>query len=211
MIAAGAVSYDLWIKNRLSRILLPVTLVMVTIPVIPIGIPVLKINRLIAYFDKLDTKYGIDTGRRFEDGSVHSLPQDYADMLGWDELTAIAAETYNGIKDKRSCFIYCENYGQAGAITIIGKKYGLPEAVSFHESFKYWFPEKFNPDITKLIYINNDQPGQDIYMIFSKVTKMGSISDIDAREFGTSVYLCEDPVGSFNSFWSDRISEIGHR
>ena len=208
LIAAGAVSYDRWIKNRLLRILIPLALIVVTIPVIPIGIPVFKSDRLIAYFDKLDRKYGIDLGRRFEDGSVHSLPQDYADMLGWNELTAIVADTYNGIKDKRSCFIYCENYGQAGAITIIGKKYGLPEAVSFHESFKYWYPKSFDPDIISLIYINNDQPGEDVMTLFNKVTKRGSITNPDAREYGTSVYLFEEPVASFNSFWIKRTESL---
>ena len=82
----------------------------------------------------------MDLGRRFEDGSIHSLPQDYADMLGWEEMTALAAKAYNMIGDKESAFIYAENYGEAGAITVIGKKYGLPEAVSFNESFQYWAP-----------------------------------------------------------------------
>ena len=87
-------------------------------------------------------KYGIEIGRRFEDGSIHSLPQDYADMLGWEELTAITNRAYQMIDDKKASFIYCENYGQAGAITIIGKKYELPEAVCFNESFRYWIPFK---------------------------------------------------------------------
>ena len=69
----------------------------------------------------LEDKYGIDVGRRFEDGSIHSLPQDYADMLGWEELTYITNKAYQMIGDKKASFIYCENYGQAGAITIIGK------------------------------------------------------------------------------------------
>ena len=99
--------------------------------------------------------------------------------------------------DKKACFIYCENYGQAGAITIIGKKYGLPEAVSFSESFRYWIPEQFDPDITSFIYIN-DELGEDVKNLFRKITNVGRISNPDAREFGTTVYLCQDPVMSFN-------------
>jgi hypothetical protein len=57
------------------------------------------------------------------------------------------------IGDKKASFIYCENYGHAGAVIIIGKKYGLPEAVSFNESFRYWISRKFDPDITSVIYI----------------------------------------------------------
>ena len=111
------------------------------------------------------------------------------------------------INDKKSCFIYCENYGQAGAITVIGKKYGLPEAVSFNESFQYWIPQRFDPDIRSLIYIN-DELGEDVRAIFKKITKVGSITNPDAREYGTQVYLCEEPVSSFNKFWTERVSML---
>jgi hypothetical protein len=111
------------------------------------------------------------------------------------------------IDDKKASFIYCENYGLAGAITIIGKKYGLPEAVCFSESFRYWIPRKFNPDIKSFIYIN-DKPGEDIKNLFGKISLIGRISNRDAREYGTAVYLCEFPKTSFNEFWSERISRL---
>ena len=161
---------------------------------------------IVEYFRILEKNYGIVIGRRFEDGSIHSLPQDYADMIGWEELASIANKAYQQTADKKASIIFCENYGQAGAITVIGKKYGLPEALSFHESFRYWIPLKFDPDIKSLIYVNHHL-GEDINRLFSKITLIGRISDPDAREFGCEVYLCEDPISSFNEFWSRRINE----
>jgi hypothetical protein len=199
LIVSGAVAYDFWLKKKWLRILLPFMLVLATLPVLPVGYPVFKQAGLIKYFKHVKN--------RFEDGSLHSLPQDYADMIGWEELTLQTNKAWLMVKDKKSCFIYCENYGQAGAITIIGKKYGLPESVCFNESFRYWIPKKFNPDITAFIYIN-DELGKDVQEMFKKITKIGSVSNPDAREFGTSVYLCEEPVGSFNEFWSARISRL---
>jgi len=137
LIISGAVAYGHWIKKVRLRVIFPIILVLLTLPVIPFGIPIYNQAGLINYFKVLDEKYGIDVGRRFEDGSIHSLPQDYADMLGWEELTSIANKAYQMIIDKKAGFIYCENYGQAGAITVIGKKYNLPEAVCFSESFRY--------------------------------------------------------------------------
>jgi hypothetical protein len=128
-------------------------------------------------------------------------------MIGWEELTAIAAKAYNSIEDKKSSFIYGENYGYAGAITIIGKKYGLPEAVCFSESFRYWIPPEFNPDIKSFIYINGEM-GEDIQRLFNQITLVGSISNPDSREYGTKVYLCEDPKSSFNEFWSKRLEKL---
>ncbi|MGD0754428.1 MAG: glycosyltransferase family 39 protein [Bacteroidales bacterium] len=207
LIAAGAVAFDNNLKRTLSRILLPVMLVVLTIPGIPMGLPIYKSDGLVRYFHTLETKYGIIIARRFEDNTVHSLPQDYADMLGWEELTSITDKAYRMIGDKKASFIYCENYGQAGAITIIGKKYGLPEAVSFNESFRYWIPLKFDPDITSFVYING-KLGKDVQMLFNKITLVGKISNPDAREYGTSVYLCENPNSSFNVFWTNRLKRL---
>jgi hypothetical protein len=207
LIISGAVSYDLWIKKLWIKVLIVILLILITLPVVPVGIPIYSAEGLKKYFNRLDKEYGIDTGRRFEDGSIHSLPQDYADMLGWEELTMLANKGWQMIPDKSSAFIYCENYGQAGAITIIGKKYGLPEAVSFNESFRYWYPKSFNPDITSAIYIN-DELGEDVKIVFRKITEIGKISNPDAREFGTTVYLCEDPVTSFNKFWKERLKSL---
>lgn len=207
LIAAGAVSAEKILIKAWTRILLAVSLIILTLPILPIGIPVFKTAGLIKYFKRMEVKYGMDIGRRFEDGSIHSLPQDYADMLGWEELASLANKAYQMVPDRKSCFIYCENYGQAGAITIIGKKYKLPEAVCFSESFRYWIPVKFDPDITSFIYIN-DELGEDVNKLFRKITNIGSISNPDAREFGTTVYLCQDPVMSFNWFWTERLNRL---
>lgn len=207
LISAGAVSFELLLGKSRLKLLLPAVLIILTIPVLPIGLPIYKADGLVKYFADLQTKYGLETGRKFEDGSIHTLPQDYADMLGWEELTSLTYDAWYMIENKNKAFIYCENYGQAGAITIIGKKFGLPQAVCFSESFRYWFPRSFEPDITSMIYIN-DEIGDDVRMLFRKITEVGIISDPDAREFGTRVYLCQEPVDSFNKFWKIRTGSL---
>ena len=207
LIAAGAVFYESVLKKWYSRLIFVSFLLLITYPLIPYGLPVYKTDGLIKYFDMAAAKNGFDFGRTFEDGSKHSLPQDYADMLGWEELTMIAAKAWDMVPDKKAAFIYCENYGQAGAITIIGKKYGLPEPVCFSESFRYWIPAQFDPDPTSFLYIN-DELGDDVNVLFGRITKVGSISNPDAREYGTAVYLCENPVMSFNLFWEERLKQL---
>jgi hypothetical protein len=207
LIAAGAVSYESIFIKWYTRTVLPLVLVILTIMILPFGLPVFKTEGLKKYFDHLESAYGVDLGRTFEDATKHSLPQDYADMLGWEELTALTNKAYRMIEDKSSSFIYAENYGQAGAITVIGKKYNLPEAVSFSESFVYWFPRQFKTEIKSGIYINHEL-GEDVGKIFSKITEIGKISDPDAREFGATVYLLQDPVISFNQFWNERTRSL---
>jgi hypothetical protein len=207
LIAAGAVLWENTLRKTWSRMIMLLLLILLSLPAVPIGIPVFKTERLVSYFKNLSTNYGMDFICRFEDNTIHSLPQDYADMLGWEELAGIADKAWQMIPDKSAAFIYCENYGQAGAITVAGKKYGLPEAISFHESFRFCIPEKFDPDITAFVYIN-DEIGEDVKQVFRKITKVGSISNPHAREFGTTVWLCEEPAGSFNKFWEERVEQF---
>ncbi len=207
LIAAGAVSLENILRKTWSRIIILLLLILLSLPALPIGIPVFKKEGLIEYFKKISTDFGMDFICRFEDNTIHSLPQDYADMLGWEELAGIADKAWRMVPDKSAAFIYCENYGQAGAITIAGRKYGLPEAISFHESFRYWIPECFDPEITAVVYIN-DEMGEDVKQVFGKITKIGSIANPDAREFGTTVWLCEEPAGSFNTFWEERVKQF---
>jgi hypothetical protein len=206
--AAGAVAIEKWVSKRVIRIAIPAVMIILTVPMIPMGIAVLGKEPLKKYFAKLEERYGMDLGRRFEDGSIHSLPQDYADMIGWEELTSAAAKAWDKIENKKAAFIYAENYGQAGAVTVIGKGYGLPSAVCFHESFIYWIPSDFDEEITSLVYIN-DELGDDVKALFAETEIMGSVTDPDAREYRTSVWLCKKPVQSFNALWKERLKELG--
>jgi len=207
LIATGAVWFEYKIKNKFVRYSIIPFFILLIIPILPLTLPVEKADGLVRYFKNLEDKYGITVGRRFEDGNIHSLPQDYADMIGWEELTSITNAAVKKVEKKDSYFIYCENYGQAGAIFIIGEKYGLPEPACFSDAFRKWIPRSFNPDIEEFIYIN-DEPGEDVIALFESIEKVGSITNINSREYGTSVYLCKKPKRSFNAFWKERLEML---
>ncbi len=210
LIAAGAVIWENFLKKAWSRWALIIWLLIITLPVLPVAIPICKADKLATYYSGLEEKTGITAGREFEDGTIHSLPQDFADMIGWEALTRITNKAYQLIPDKNRCLIYAENYGQASAISILGNKYGLPEAVSFHDSYLYWAPDTFDSEITDFIYIN-DELGADVEDLFEAIKPIGRITDPNAREYGTTVYLCQKPVRSFNRFWKDRVNEERNR
>ena len=207
LIAAGAVAWEKMLRKTWMKAVFALLIVILTLPVVPIGVPVFKKEGLIRYFARITNDYGMDFVTRFEDNSIHSLPQDYADMLGWEELAAIVNKAWQQIGDKEAGFIYCENYGQAGAVTVIGKKYGLPEAISFHESFKYWLPDLAGKEIKNVIYVN-DEMGDDVRSLFRDIRVIGSISNQDAREYGATVWLCSVPASDFGEFWEERVKEI---
>lgn len=206
LLAAGAVFWENILVRTFGKIMIPVLMALCIAPLLPLGLPIYKVAGLVAYFDSLDKNHGIDVGRRFEDGTIHSLPQDYADMLGWEELTRLVQRAYQQTGDKKNVLIFCENYGQAGAVAIIGKKYGLPEPMCFSESFLYWAPDLLDHEIREFIYVN-DELGKDIQLGFGNIKEIGRIQNVNAREYGTRVYLCRQPKGDVRAFLKGRIAE----
>jgi len=207
LIAAGGVFFEKVLKRYYLRIPLAFVLLFLSWSILPIGKPIYSPEKLVRYFDHVKAVTGDDSSRRFEDNSYHKLPQDYADMLGWDELASAANKAWQMVDNKKSCIIFCENYGEAGAIAILGKKYGLPEPLSFNDAFRYWVPEKFDHEINTLIYING-KPGDDVKALFGDIQEIGRITNPLARECGCGVFLCRNPRSSFNQFWEERVKEV---
>jgi 4-amino-4-deoxy-L-arabinose transferase-like glycosyltransferase len=68
------------------------------------------------------------------------LPQILSDRFGWPQMVEGFAERYNALPpDVRDhTAIFCDNYGEASAVNIFGRKYGLPTAISGHNNYFYW-------------------------------------------------------------------------
>jgi len=206
LIAAGSVFVSIKLKNNWSRYLIISCIIILILPLLPLGIPALPPQKLANYFDYLE-RNGIDVGRVHEDGNKHPLPQDFADMLGWQDIAAIAKQAYDSVDDKEACVIFGENYGIAGAVSLINKKYGMPETMSFSDTYEYWVPKYFDTEITSLIYIN-DELGSNVEALFEDITIIGRIDDPLSRQYGVTIYLCQKPRSSFNIFWKDIVESV---
>jgi len=207
LIVCGALFFEKYFKTKLLRTFLMALLIFLSYLLLPFGVPVYNPQKMVGYFDGLEKISGITTFRKDEDGNYRSLPQFYADMLGWEELTEITNRAWQQVDNKKNCIVYCENYGQAGAINIIGKKYGLPEPISFCDAFRYWFPREFENEITEFIYIN-DELGNDVNELFEEIQEVGRIKNNMAIEYNVQVYLCKRPRSSFNKFWRERVKNL---
>lgn len=153
--------------NRRLMYIHTALLVMMSAIVIPIALPVLSPEGLIAYTRKL----GLEMTAQ-ENSELGPLPQYHADMFGWEELTKEVAKAYNSLsaEEKKRVVIFGQNYGQAGAVSVLGKKYGLPPAISSHNNYYLWGPGSKNIDV--VIIIGGDENEKH----FTSVTLSG-ISD----------------------------------
>lgn len=103
--------------------------------VLPLGVPFLPPPLMAEYARSL----GVTAAVRTNTGETGTLPQDFADMLGWPEQAAAVAEVYHALPDvqQEQAVLVAGNYGEAGALDFYGPRYGLPEVVS--PAGSYWF------------------------------------------------------------------------
>ncbi|MDB5263397.1 MAG: glycosyl transferase, partial [Adhaeribacter sp.] len=205
MMAVGSIS---WEKITLKGWLFWLRPVLLAIPmlfiftVFPIIMPLLPPAATAAYAQKF-IALGI---LRWEDGQNHQLPQDYADMLGWEELTGLVARAYEQIPpDQRSkTLILCDNYGQAAAVNFYGKKFSLPPAYSEEASYLLWLPQPLT--FTNVILVG-DRPDPEHQQLFRRIVEVGEIKEPFAREKGTLVLILIGADPAIVKIVNERIKE----
>ena len=138
LFAAGGVALEEWLARARARWawgVYAVALSAAGVLAVPLAVPVLPVEQQIAYIRKAGIGE-IRTERHRE----ARLPQTMADMFGWEEMVADVSRVYHALPaaEQKRCAIYANNYGQAGAIDFLGKRYGLPDAVSGHNSYWMW-------------------------------------------------------------------------
>lgn len=153
LISAGAVSIVNFSEFKLKWIKYAVTVIIIIggILLAPLAIPILQPDSFIAYQNFIGVK-----PPNAEHGREALLPQHLADRFGWEEMVNKIAGIYNNLSEseKIRTGIYAQNYGEAGAIDYYGKKYGLPNAMSGHNSYWFWGYE--NEYVSTLIIIGGD-------------------------------------------------------
>ena len=167
VLAAGSVRWEtglagqsLWLK-----LVWPAALIVSGGLLAPLGIPVLPPEAYIRY-----TKATHLAPPAIETHRLGPLPQIFADQFGWQEMTVAVAGVYNNLpSDIRSTTaIFAQNYGQAGAIDLFGPKYGLPPAISGHQTYFLWGPRGYTGE--SVIVMQGQQ--EDLERRFASVRKV---------------------------------------
>ena len=170
LFAAGSVIWE----SRLARWSLwrklawPALLLLTGAVLAPVAIPVLPPETYIRYSKALHlAPPAIETHR------LGPLPQLFADQFGWEEMAATVARVYTSLPPevRLKTAIFGQNYGQAGAIDLFGPKYGLPPAISGHQSYFLWGPHGYTGE--SVIVMAGRQ--QDLESRFAEVRKVASV------------------------------------
>ena len=192
LFAAGAVKIEKWLKRTnpgwnytvAGLILLP------SLYFIPEATPILPIEQYVKY-QGLEKK-----NNRVE------LTSDYADMFGWKEQVQWVDSVYKSLPPniRKQTVLWAENYGEAGALQILGDKYDLPDPISRHGSFWLW--GYGNPNAQVWISIGNEK--ESVEHVFEDVELVKTIYHKYAigEENGIPLYICRKPKVNIAKWWA---------
>jgi hypothetical protein len=139
---------------RAARYAYPVMLPVMGLVALPMALPVLPVEKYLRYQEALGV-----APPKSEVGHAGLLPQVYGDQFGWEEMVAKVAEVYHRLppEERAKAAIFANNYGEAGAVDFFGPRYGLPKAISPHQSYFLWGHRGYTGEV--LIVLGDDREG----------------------------------------------------
>lgn len=182
-----------WLRPAYVFVLAVSGLVVAPITVLPV-LPVDTLARITG-------SAGGDAGVQIETREVAELPQNFADRFGWEGMTATVARVYDDLPaaDRREACILAGNYGEAGAIDFFGDEYGLPDALSGHNSYHVWGPG----DCTGETVISVGVPRERLEVVFGEIEEVARVrcEYCMPDEDDLPVYVNRDPQTTMREAW----------
>ncbi|SHH47855.1 ArnT family glycosyltransferase [Winogradskyella jejuensis] len=158
---------------------------------IPEATPLLPVETYVNYMG-LEEKDG-----RYE------LTGDYADMFGWEEQVKLVDSVYKSLspREQQNCVLWAENYGEAGALKILGKQYNLSNLISRHGSFWLWgYDDK---DAEVWISLGNETSSVNSVFEDVQLVKMITHKYAISEENNIPLYICRKPKVDIPKWWAD--------
>jgi hypothetical protein len=199
LFAAGAVGFEQITCGRRfavwGRGVYVGLVIVLSVVVLPMSLPVLSPENYIRYQQAI----GMEPPK-IENQKTGPLPQWYADEFGWQEMVEKVAQVYNSLppEERARTAIFSNSWGEAAAVDFYGPRYGLPPAISKHNSYWIWGPANY--DGSTMIILRST--GRDEPRYFQSVQDMGAVGHPYARrdEF-FDIYLCRGLRANLQTAW----------
>lgn len=181
-----------WIKYAYAIILLITGIIL-----IPLVLPVLSVEKYIAYAKALGDEPSSNEGKELSD-----LPQFYSDMFGWKEKAKDVAAVYSTLSedDKKKCTIISSNYGRCGAIDFFGTQYGLPKSIGTHNNYWIWGPRDYNGDVLIILGGEYDEHKDDFESV--ALAGVSACEHCMPYENNVNIFVCRGLKYEVKDVWS---------
>lgn len=201
LLAVGSIKIEQSIfQKNISKlkIIIPVSYVILSLPFLPMVIPILPVEQLVKYVGY----FGVNAGVQTESSEISNLPQHMADRFGWPEFVAQVKDIYDDNLNENidEIGIITDNWGQASAIHYYRNEYNLPEPISLHGWYYYNSLQNHN---FKKNYIAVQLPKEYLQRVFKKVEQKAVFTHPYAlpHENNKPIYFCSEPKVNLKDFW----------
>jgi hypothetical protein len=169
----------------------------------PISLPILPIPVLEKYWSATPAFI------RECDYQLGIIPHHYRFSSGWTEMAKEVAAVYHSLPEaeRKKCTIWAGFYWDAGAIDLLGKKYGLPDAISNCQSYHIWGVDRLNsgqvPEVAIMLSTAPGFPAHDYYneVASIKVFKTSNYSVYSGKYL--QIYICRKSKVNFIEAWEE--------
>lgn len=203
LFAAGATAFERYcerVSKAWPRVLAAVLISVTGLVLLPFGLPILSIENFCRYSELI----GLVKHLKVHRVDRIDLPVHFALRFGWREMVEYVAGAYNTLspEERTDCLIITNNYSKAAAINYYRKGYGLPKAISGHNNYRFWLPERQQLHTALAIGIEKEF----LHHFFREVEIFGVHGHPYATtwEIDQQVYVCRDPIVS----WSQAKQEL---
>jgi hypothetical protein len=203
LFAAGATALGT-ISGLLGRVICLIVILLITswgVISLPFGLPVVPPPQMARYAAALGIQAAVTTNR----GTTLALPQDYADMLGWEEQVSAVASAIESlpVELRAQAVLIARNYGEAGALEFFGPRHGLSQQILLPGNDLLWpLPADESCEFAVTIGISTN----DLHEFFSSVRLISHFDHpwMVAEERNIPICLVEKPHRSAADAWPRR-------
>jgi hypothetical protein len=140
--------------------------------------------------------------RQLQGSIVMAINPDQGETVGWPRFVDTVSAAWQTIPaaERTHTVIFTGNYGEAGAVDLLGHRLGLPRAYSGHNAFAEWGTPP--PQATQALVLGYDGP-TDAAPYFVGCHTVGNIDNgvgLDNDEQGLPILLCR-LAGSWTELW----------
>jgi len=192
LLAAGGVLWEQWVagRSRTSTLAIQsVTWFLVTLSALAsfaLFTPIAPINSVLW-------------------NATGNLQDNFKEEIGWPDLVATVAKVYESIpaEHRSGTGIIVGNYGEAGAVDLLGPKFGLPPAISGTNSNWYRTYPANEPQTLIAVGLDEDFLKQHFERceVAAQNTNPYGVINEESRDHSL-IYLCHHLLQPWPDFWS---------
>lgn len=133
------------------------------------------------------------------------LQDNFLEEIGWPDLVQTVAKIYEAVpvNQRPHTGIIVGNYGEAGAINLLGEKYGFPPVISGTNSFWYRSYPQNQPQTLITVGLGDDflrEHFEHCDLVAHNTNPYGVINE-ESRDH-PNIYLCHHLLQAWPEFWS---------